>query len=81
LIAKTVLLHISITVAAAWPQAAPLTDAEIVKYVDADLLPLLQTMMIVDGDAWSFFDQETRASEHEEAKRVFQRIAQMIEAT
>lgn len=81
LIAKTVLLHMSITVVAAWPQAAPLTDAEIAKYVDADLLPLLQTMMIVDGDAWSFFDQATRASEQAEARRVFQRIAQMIEAT
>ena len=81
LIAKTVLFHMSITVVEVWPQAAPLTDAEIVQYVDADLLPLLRTMMIVDGDAWSFFDQERRASEHEETQRVFQRISRMIEAT
>lgn len=75
LIMKTVLLHMSIDVVSDWPQAAPLMDREIQQYVDSSLLPLLRIMMLVDNDAWSLFDPETRQRHREETLAVFRRMA------
>jgi hypothetical protein len=74
LIVKTVLLHMSIDVVADWPQAAPLTDREIQQYVDSSLLPLLRIMMLVDNDAWSFFDAATRQHHREQTLAVFGKL-------
>lgn len=78
LVTKAVLLHMSINVVDEWPQSAPLSDAETVRYVDAALLPLLRTMMIADNDAWTFFNSDLKQSQRKETERVFKRIERMI---
>lgn len=75
LVIKTVLLHMSINVLDEWPQAAPLTDAEIRRYIDAPLFPLLRVMMLVDNDAYAFFDPPTKARHRAEALAAFKRAA------
>ena len=78
LIVKTVLLHMSITVLAEWPQAAPLTEAEMQKYVNGDLFPLLRVMMLSDNEGWVMFDPNERSKQRNETLAVFQRIEQVI---
>jgi hypothetical protein len=75
LIIKTVLFHMSINVLEEWPQAAPLTDAEIRSYIDAPLFPLLRVMMVVDNDAYAFFDAPTKARHRAETLATFNRVA------
>jgi hypothetical protein len=55
LILRAILLHTAVTVLAQWPQAAPLTEAEEARYLDAALLPLLKMMMLADSDGWELF--------------------------
>ena len=74
LIVTTVLLHQSINVVSQWPQAAPLTDAGIQRYVSRKVLPLLKIMMLVDNDAWEFFDLPSRQQFREETMAEFKRI-------
>ena len=62
----------SITVVADWPQSAPLTDAEAREYLDPQLLPLLKTMMLVDNDAWNFFDPLTKFRYRQDTLTVFE---------
>ncbi len=78
LIVKTVLLHMSITVVQDWPSAAPLTQEEINKYVDIDLLPLLKVMMLVDSDAWAIYDKPTKERYRRETLEVFKKIESMV---
>ncbi len=54
-IVKTVLFHMSFNVVKEWPQAAPLSVEEIVRYVDQNGLPLLKAMMLADNEGWSMF--------------------------
>ncbi len=75
---KAVLFHMSINVLAQWPQTAPLSDAEIQQYIDEPLLPLLKIMMIVDNDAWGFFEAERKQRERDETLAVFERIEHLI---
>jgi hypothetical protein len=77
LIIKTVLLHMSIDVVSEWPQAAPLTDDEIQRYVDQPLLPLLKIMMLTDNDAWAFFDAAQKQIDRGETLAVFEKIERM----
>jgi len=67
-------LHLSIDVVKDWPQAAPLTEAEIRQYVDEELLPLLKMMMLVDNDAWAFFDPSTKKQYRLETLAVFEDV-------
>lgn len=80
LILKTVLLHMSIDVLTEWPQAAPLTEAEAIRYVDTTLLPLLEIMMVVDNDAWAFFDPATKARHRAETLAVFSKLRNTSDA-
>jgi hypothetical protein len=74
LIVKAVLLHQSVNVVAQWPQAAPMSDAEIQRYISPALLPLLRIMMLIDNDAWSFFDKPTKDQYRGETLAMFKRI-------
>jgi hypothetical protein len=74
LIVTTVLLHQSINVVSQWPQAAPLNDTGIQRYVSRKVLPLLKIMMIVDNDAWGFFDLPTKQFHRTETVAEFKRI-------
>jgi hypothetical protein len=78
LIVKGVLLHMSVTVVPDWPQAAPLTEAEIKKYVSRDLAPLLKVMMLADNEGWSLFDSEARAKQRIDTLKTFEKLEQMI---
>jgi hypothetical protein len=74
LIVKSVLLHMSIDVLIEWPQAAPLTEAEIKYYVSRDLTPLLKVMMLSDNEGWVMFYQNDRSKQRKETMQVFHRI-------
>ena len=78
LIVKAVLLHMSITVLTEWPQAAPLTEAEIQKYVSGELFPVLRVMMLADNEGWVMFDPNERSKQRNQTLAVFQRIEQVI---
>lgn len=77
LIVKSVLLHMSINVVIDWPQAAPLTEAEIKTYVGKNLAPLLKVMMLADNEGWVLFSLE-REQQRKDTLEVFQRIEKMI---
>jgi hypothetical protein len=77
LIVKAVLLHMSIDVVIDWPQAAPLTEAEIQSYVDTNLLPLLKVMMLADNEGWVLFYPE-REEQRQNTLDVFHRIGKSI---
>jgi len=74
LIVKGVLLHMSINVVDGWPQAAPLVEGEIAKYIDKNILPLLKVMMLADNEGWVMFYPEVRAQQREQTLKVFAKI-------
>jgi hypothetical protein len=78
LIIKSVLFHLSITVVTDWPQATPLDDRSISKYIDAELFPYLKVMMLVDSEAWSLFDLDTKMRYRQETLEVFERISKLV---
>lgn len=78
LITKTVLLHISLNVDPSYPTPAPLSEEEAIRYISADLLPLLRVMMLSDNEGWSLFDPETRAQQRRDTLNVFQKLEQLI---
>jgi hypothetical protein len=73
LIVKTVLLHMSVNAVTEWPQAAPLTEAEIKTYIGKDLVPLLKVMMLSDNEGWVLFSSE-REQQRKDTLEAFQRI-------
>jgi hypothetical protein len=78
LIVRTILLHASVTVLAQWPQAAPLTEAEEARYLDAALLPLLKMMMLADNDGWELFT-DNREPFRAETLAVFDRLGAALQ--
>ena len=74
LIVQAILLHTSVTVLQAWPQAAPLTADEERRYLTPALLPLLKMMMLADNDGWELFNAETQAAFRAETLAVFERL-------
>ncbi len=80
LILKSVLFHMSIDVVTDWPQVTPLDDASLKKYVDEELFPYLQVLMLVDNDAWQMFDLADKKKNRVETLAVFERICGLIGA-
>jgi hypothetical protein len=78
LITKTVLLHISLDVDPFYDTPAPLTEDEIKRFIDTNLLPLLKVMMLSDNEGWSLFEPETRARQRRDTLQAFQRIERII---
>lgn len=78
LVVQGVLLHMSIDNLAAWPQAAPLSDAEIKRYIGVPLFPLLRMMMLADADAWHLFEPDRRQRHRNETLEVFERVGELI---
>ncbi len=74
LIVKGVLLHMSINVVDDYPQAAPLMEGEIAKYIDNNILPLLKSMMLADNEGWVMFYPEVRIQQREDTLKVFVQI-------
>ena len=74
LVIKTVILHISLHVDDMYPTPAPLTQDEAIRYIDADLFPLLRVMMLSDNEGWSLFDPETRARQRRDTLAAFDKL-------
>lgn len=74
LVVKTILFHNSITVVEEWPQAAPLTKAEMRQYLDDELFSLLKIMTLVDNDSWSLFNLPKKERHRHETLETFRRI-------
>lgn len=78
LIVKVVLLHMSIDVVDDWPQAAPLTEEEINRYVDRVLYPLLKVMNLADSEGWSMFYPKIRRQQRKDTLKAFEKIYEII---
>lgn len=78
LIVKGALLHMSVNVVKAWPQAAPLADAELKQYIDAEFLPLLCAMCLADNEGWVMFEPEVRGLQRNDTLEAFQAITRLI---
>ena len=78
LIVKTVLLHISLHVDDMYPTPAPLTKEEAKRYIDLNLFPLLQVMMLSDNEGWSLFDPETRTQQRRDTLQAFEEVRKLI---
>jgi len=68
----------SIDVVDDWPQAVPLTEEEINKYVDRILYPLLKVTSLADSEGWSMFHPEIRRQQRKGTLKVFEKIDEII---
>src|SRR5687767_4955621 len=78
LIIKTSLFHLSVNMKL-WPPAAPLTDEEIIKYFDRELVLMLRVMNLGDNEGWSMFDP-ARETLRNDTLEAFKKIEQIISA-
>ena len=78
IIVKAILLHFSIDTCSEWPQVAPLSDAEILLYIDGKFVLYLEIMMLVDSDAWALFDHEIKAKQRQESLFVFRNVRKLV---
>ena len=78
LITKTVLFHISLSVDPFYQTPAPLTEAEIKRFISPSLLPLLKVMMLSDNEGWSLFDQEIREQQRNDTIKAFERVQGLL---
>jgi len=67
-------LHQSITSLAAWPVKAPLTNDQVVAYVDKEILPALLVLMLADSGGWNLFDPPMLDSMYKETRAVFRAL-------
>lgn len=80
LVTKGVLLHMSLNVVVEYPQAAPLSEAEIKQYIDPVFLPLLKIMMLADNEGWVLFYPDVRKIQRTETLLAFQKAEELIAA-
>lgn len=76
LIIKTILFHLCVDMEP-WPPVTPLTDNEVTRYFDRDLVTLLKAMNLGDGEGWSLFD-ESRDSLRNATLEAFQKVEHLI---
>jgi hypothetical protein len=77
LILKTILFHLSIDMVD-WPPPNPLTQEEIIKYIDLELLPLLRVMNLGDSEGWALFHPETRARHRLDTLQAFETLERLL---
>ena len=68
---SVIALHQSITSLAAWPVQAPLTDDQVMAYVDKDIFTALLPLTLADSGGWNLFDLPTLESMYKETRAVF----------
>lgn len=78
LITKTVLLHISLDVDPHYPTPAPLTDAEVKRFITPNLFPVLKVMMMGDNEGWSLFNPEIRKRQYEDTLKAFKKVQRLV---
>jgi len=76
LIIKTILFHLSVDMQL-WPPAAPLTEVEVKRYFDPELIPMLRVMNLGDGEGWNMF-HESRETLRNDTLEAFSKIEQII---
>jgi len=78
LITKVVLLHISLNIDPLYPTPAPLSEAEIKRFITPNLFHLLKVMMLGDNEGWALFKPEDRQRKAEYAAAAFQEFEKII---
>ena len=76
LIVKTILFHLSIDMTE-WPPPNPLTNEEIRRFIDRDLLSLLRIMHLADSDGWALFGPD-RERLRKDTLEVFEQVNELI---
>lgn len=76
LIIKTILFHLSIDMQP-WPPVTPLTDEEVKKFIDNDLVLLLKAMSLGDNEGWNMFKPD-RESLHNATLEGFTKVQRLI---
>lgn len=79
LIIKTVLFHLSVNMNL-WPPPTPLSNEEAQRFIDRDLLPLLELMNLADGQGWSMFEPSARDRLRADTLGVFEKLEKLIAA-
>jgi hypothetical protein len=74
----TIALHQSITSLAAWPVPAPLTDDQMMAYVDRDIFAPLLALTLADTGGWNLFDPPTLAAMYKETRTVLRVVSRRI---
>jgi hypothetical protein len=77
LILKTILFHLSVDMND-WPPPNPLTQEEVLRYFDLELLPLLKVMHLGDGDGWALFNPEVRERQRIDTLQVFVTLERLL---
>ena len=77
LIIRTILFHLSVNMKE-WPPANPLSDEEVKRYIDRDLIPLLKVMNLGDNDGWTLFEQGVRERQRLDILEEFDKIEQIV---
>ncbi|HET9588636.1 MAG TPA: hypothetical protein VFO91_07590 [Anaerolineales bacterium] len=77
LIIKTILFHLSSIDMLAWPAPSPLTEEEVSRYFNADLVLLLRAMNLGDSEGWNMFNA-SREPLRQETLRAFEKVEQLI---
>lgn len=77
LIIKTILFHLAVDMND-WPPPNPLTQAEVIRYFDLELLPFLKAMNLGDGDGWNLFEPETRMRGRLDTIQVFEQLEHLL---
>jgi hypothetical protein len=77
LILQTILFHLAVDMDF-WPPPAPISDDEMKKYFDRELIPLLRVMHLADGEGWQLFDPGFRERGRIDTLSVFERIERLI---
>ena len=78
-VVKSIMFHMSLDTIKEWPCAAPLTEEEIVKYLDPELLKLLGALMLADSDAWNLFSADKMIQYQEEIREALVDALQLME--
>jgi hypothetical protein len=78
LIIETIAFHLSVDMQL-WPPAAPLTDEEVGRYLDRELVPMLRVMNLGDSEGWSMFDPSREALRNDTLE-AFKGIERLISA-
>jgi len=73
LIVKTILFHLSVDMND-WPPPNPLTEEEVIRYFDRELILPLKVMHLADGDGWSMFKPEVKKHQRMDTIEVFYKI-------
>lgn len=78
MIIKTILFHLSVDMQL-WPPVAPLTDDEVKRYFDHDLVPMLRVMNLGDSEGWSMFNS-SRGALRKDTLEAFKKTGRLISA-